>query len=649
MDKNITQNKDISDDNLLKEMKAIGDKCVGEVREKVKDKQYSDVIIPQKDGQQELQFVNLVQEGGGVWGIALVGYTYVLEGMGIRFMKLAGTSAGAINTMVTAAVGKREDAKSDKILEYLVRKDFSELIDGHPIAKSFIKWFIFQKNAGTKIINSILYIFLSSIGFMFLGSLLMWARPNGILSLEIWLVITAIAFLLIYRFFVKNKTQEPIEKENTNEETGDSKATSKSDINKQIIAFIGVFMGCLMLIYVISLYSNKCQNFQIWLDCLFVGAFFVFSIFTCLRSNSFVLPIQLLGSFVSFVVLIIAIMHINHFYPLEQILRINTNTPPPSATAYLHTSTLGISLFIILIAYFGSLGFFLYKRFTNSRYGINPGINFRDWIDEIMVENKTKTFADLKEKFNQPIDGIKHRKSRDIDDLLTYDQEDDEESVCLITGEIYTNTKIEFPKMAPMFWEKPEQICLADLVRASMSIPIFFEAFRRKPEQIPASGSAMRRKYMMVGELTETHLTDIENHTGFAFMDGGIISNFPINKFFKPILYSRLPTFGVLLNDPYKTPSDSLFSIIGSVFNTSRKHYDRSFLAEHEFYQQCISNIDVKEINWLNFELEDKEKIELFRAGAEAAQKFLIDFCWVKYQTERNQWILKFLKTNPTK
>lgn len=31
------------------------------------------------------QYVNLVQKGGGVLGIALIGYTYTLEQMGIRF------------------------------------------------------------------------------------------------------------------------------------------------------------------------------------------------------------------------------------------------------------------------------------------------------------------------------------------------------------------------------------------------------------------------------------------------------------------------------------------------------------------------------------------------------------------------------------
>src|SRR6187402_2616488 len=55
------------------------------------------------------QYVNLVQKGGGVLGVALVGYTYILEEMGIRFIRLAGTSAGAINTaLMTVAGAKRE-------------------------------------------------------------------------------------------------------------------------------------------------------------------------------------------------------------------------------------------------------------------------------------------------------------------------------------------------------------------------------------------------------------------------------------------------------------------------------------------------------------------------------------------------------------
>ena len=88
------------------------------------------------------QYVNLVQEGGGVLGVALVGYTYVLEEMGIRFMRLAGTSAGAINTAMMAVIGEKEAKKSGAILEHLSNKDIFEFVDGHPVAKKIIKNFI---------------------------------------------------------------------------------------------------------------------------------------------------------------------------------------------------------------------------------------------------------------------------------------------------------------------------------------------------------------------------------------------------------------------------------------------------------------------------------------------------------------------------
>src|SRR6478672_8988396 len=76
------------------------------------------------------QYVDLVQEGGGVWGIALVGYTYVLEKMGIRFFSLAGTSAGSINSIMFACTGNKEDEKSEKIIEYLLELNMFDIVDG---------------------------------------------------------------------------------------------------------------------------------------------------------------------------------------------------------------------------------------------------------------------------------------------------------------------------------------------------------------------------------------------------------------------------------------------------------------------------------------------------------------------------------------
>ncbi|MFN4080447.1 MAG: patatin-like phospholipase family protein, partial [Saprospiraceae bacterium] len=85
------------------------------------------------------QYVNLVQEGGGVLGIALLGYTYILEMMGIRFMKMAGTSAGAINTMMLTALGEKHEMKSLRILELLSAKPLFDFVDGSALARRLIK------------------------------------------------------------------------------------------------------------------------------------------------------------------------------------------------------------------------------------------------------------------------------------------------------------------------------------------------------------------------------------------------------------------------------------------------------------------------------------------------------------------------------
>lgn len=73
------------------------------------NKIYSDVIDEEGN-----QYVDLVQEGGGVLGVALLGYTYVLEEMGIRFFSLAGTSAEAINTLLLASAGVVDKPKTKR-------------------------------------------------------------------------------------------------------------------------------------------------------------------------------------------------------------------------------------------------------------------------------------------------------------------------------------------------------------------------------------------------------------------------------------------------------------------------------------------------------------------------------------------------------
>lgn len=62
--------------------------------QKIKEKIGKEPISDLEDDQGN-QYVDIVLEGGGVLGIALVGYTYAMEQAGIRFLNIAGTSAGS--------------------------------------------------------------------------------------------------------------------------------------------------------------------------------------------------------------------------------------------------------------------------------------------------------------------------------------------------------------------------------------------------------------------------------------------------------------------------------------------------------------------------------------------------------------------------
>ncbi|MCC6461930.1 MAG: patatin-like phospholipase family protein [Saprospiraceae bacterium] len=83
------------------------------------------------------QYVDLVMEGGGTLGVALLGYIYVLEQLNIRFLNLAGTSAGSIVSMLLA-VGPIEEEKSDWLIEAVAGKDFYDFVDGNKEVRKFI-------------------------------------------------------------------------------------------------------------------------------------------------------------------------------------------------------------------------------------------------------------------------------------------------------------------------------------------------------------------------------------------------------------------------------------------------------------------------------------------------------------------------------
>ncbi|MEO1655320.1 MAG: patatin-like phospholipase family protein, partial [Bacteroidota bacterium] len=117
---------------------------------KLKESKKGDLLVSDLIDEAGHQYVDLVQEGGGVLGIALVGYIYVLEEMGIRFLSLAGTSAGSITTLLLAASGKPQEKKSRDLIEIISNKDFYEFVDGPKGSRKLIRLLTQQNKEQTE-------------------------------------------------------------------------------------------------------------------------------------------------------------------------------------------------------------------------------------------------------------------------------------------------------------------------------------------------------------------------------------------------------------------------------------------------------------------------------------------------------------------
>lgn len=377
------------------------------------------------------QYVDLVQEGGGVLGIALVGYTWMLERLGIRFFHLAGTSAGSINTLLMAGLGPIDQPKSELLLGIMSEKNLFDLVDGDPGLKKI--------------------------------------------------------------------TQKLIE---------------------------GTPFKRLILKMLVNLGKIK--------QALFFD------------------------------------------------------------------------------------------------FGLNPGKDFEDWIDRILADGPQKIIhleqlisLRSSEHFPQPL----------IDRMTGKQIPDKEARIAMITADITTRTKVIFPDMAHLYFRDYMNLSPARLVRASMSIPLFFMPFIA--ENIPAAGTTGHPEWIKWAVYKGRVPYQV------SFIDGGLISNFPIDVFHLPGSgRPRKPTFGVRLSTFRESfeEIDDLSSYLGGLITTMRQDSDNEFIRKNPDFNRLITFINADQlVNWLNFNLSDDEKLLLFRKGAESALAFIKQFDWQEYKELRSR------------
>ncbi|MCS5984807.1 patatin-like phospholipase family protein [Klebsiella quasipneumoniae subsp. similipneumoniae] len=206
--------------------------------------------------------------------------------------------------------------------------------------------------------------------------------------------------------------------------------------------------------------------------------------------------------------------------------------------------------------------------------------------------------------------------------------------LCLITADLATEYKVELPVMAELYWEKANDVNPAVFCRCSMSIPFVFQPYTVK---IPHMDNNLQLKWQKyTGISFQSRLATRFPPPIACFVDGGIMSNFPIDVFHNPTKVPARPTFGVKLQlDDHSHEINSTLDIFAQSFNTARHAMNYDFIKKNPDYNKLVSFIDTGDIGWLDFSMCDANKLKLFRLGAETAYQFLINFDWHNYKKIR--------------
>ena len=280
----------------------------------------------------------------------------------------------------------------------------------------------------------------------------------------------------------------------------------------------------------------------------------------------------------------------------------------------------------------------LFKLFLNlgkvksalfKNLGLNPGLKFEQWLEGILKSspNQIETIGDLQEKRSKPYfpEGLRHRKTGPLTDERAL--------VHIITADVTTQTKVQFPMMAHLYWgDNYKSQSAAKMARASMSVPFFFIPFEID-------------NFIDAGQPANDSWIKFANYYGpipqkVKFVDGGMISNFPINVFHAlPGTVPRKPTFGVRLSSYRKefADVDDLGGFVGSMISTMRHDSDDQFLIQNPDFEKLICFIDAdKDFRWLNFKMSDERKKKLFLLGAQKGLNFIKNFDWENYKKIRS-------------
>lgn len=256
----------------------------------------------------------------------------------------------------------------------------------------------------------------------------------------------------------------------------------------------------------------------------------------------------------------------------------------PSARARELMGTLDLRTFSDpgLLDRFGPLGKGLSLWFEK---GIYEGDVLRRWLGERLGELGVHTFADL-------------RITDDADTALPVERR---YKLVVMVTDISRGHLVRLPWDYDDYGLVADDQPVADAVRASMSIPFFYE-----PVTMRFGGSV---SYLV---------------------DGGVLSNFPVDAFDRRDRSPRWPTFGIKLSA--MPTGDQPPAVIRNTFDFAKAILD-ALLGREEQMQlddPCLVDrtifVDTFGTKATDFDIDPVTQQRLFDSGFEAAQRFLQRF-----------------------
>ena len=265
------------------------------------------------------------------------------------------------------------------------------------------------------------------------------------------------------------------------------------------------------------------------------------------------------------------------------------------------------------------------------RLGLNPGDAFHQWVKAQLTDFNVDTWRQLKQQMHTPINGLTYQNPEIDGHSEEIEAQDWLVELKIVSAELTTTTKVVLPSRdGNLFYPVLDDANPADFVRASMSVPVFFEPFRIKG--LPNTPE-VKREWQALG-----HKGSIPEEA--VFVDGGMLSNFPINLFHRPKTPNspvRMPTFGIKLgiDKDNLRDIDGPIALCSAMIDCMRHDADEEFIRKNPEFNYLVKEIDTGNHHWLNFDMSEKDKIDLFAKGVKAAYEFLSKFEWHTYKEIR--------------